>query len=121
MNNLRIFILPTVLLVFATCTRFVSMVGFAFAEYSNYFALYFATSPRIFVFSVQFIGVAYLVHKLFSLKLPAIKFITIGALLLMLVSVVRFYVPIFLVSVFGDLLVIWWFRTATKNASNEYP
>ena len=95
------------------------MVGFAFSEYSNYFASYFATNPRVLVFLVQFIGVAYLLHKLFTIKSPPIKFITVGALLLLLVSVGRLSVPIFLVSVFGDLIVIWWYRTATKNASNE--
>ena len=120
MNNFRVISIPIFLLAVASYARFTSMAGFDFAQHGKILLAYMLSPTRMLIFFIQFIGIYYAFKELRSHKPVPIRLIIIATFLLTLVSVARFYLPIFLVSVLGDLMVIWWLRSQlnliTKNA-----
>ena len=107
------------LLCAATASRFVAIAGLDPALYGKVLGAFFFSGPRIFVFLLQFGGVIYVLVKLADrrpITLEKFGFTCAGFLV---VSVARFFIPIFLVSLLGDTLVIWLFRPFHNKPAAE--
>ncbi len=101
-------------------SRFVAIAGLDMEQYGKILRAFFYSAPRILIFLIQFMGAAFLAIRVLGQKTEPKVAIYSASLALVLVSVARFYLPTFLVSVVGDLLVIWWFRRST-SARHEEP
>ena len=124
MKDARSLVVCVAILCLAAYLRFVSVAGTDFGQHGKVLSAYFYSQTRSLVFLVQFVGVLYLLFTLRRVEPPPAKAIAVASLLFTLVSLARFYLPIFLVSVIGDLLVLSFVRRnffSSANAGNAEP
>lgn len=104
-----IFVAVGILLLVAT-SRFVSFAGFDTAHYSDVLRLYSYGPFRMGIFCLHFVGLVVLGFIHLSQPKPNIGAFSVAAGLLLIVSLLRYFVPVFLVAVIGDFLVLRWYR-----------
>ena len=109
------FHLPLLFLIAAIAGRFVSMAGLVPEQYGRVLLTYFLTSSRSNIFLIQYIGFVFVFIKLLNAKPYQITSIVIATILLCMVSIARYFMPTFLVSILGDALVVWWLLTALRE------
>jgi hypothetical protein len=114
-NKFQSFQLPLLFLITAIVGRFVSIAGLSPEEYGRVLIAYFSTDSRSFIFLIQYIGLVFVFIKLLNAQPQQIKLIVIATFLLFVVSIARYFVPIFLISILGDTLVIWWLLTTLRE------
>jgi hypothetical protein len=97
------------LLGFALIFRFIAIsheLTFDLAPYANILYAYFKTPTRAIVFCVQFAAIVYGLGSLTISKLTEWKPIALATILFTAVSTARYFYPIYVVSVWGDLAVL---------------
>jgi hypothetical protein len=113
MNRSSLAFIVTLLIV-TVYVRFLGIAGLDFALHGKTLSAYLASSTRALIFLIQFVGVIYLAIKCFEPNPPSSETKYISAALLFLVSTARYFLPIFLVTIVGDLMVIWWLKRRVK-------
>jgi hypothetical protein len=99
---------------FVGLSRFVAIAGIEPAQYAKILNAIFYSWPRILIFLIQFVGLAYLAMLAFELKSGTSRAIYLALAMLVLVSVARYFLPLFVVSVVGDLLIIRWLEKSAN-------
>jgi hypothetical protein len=117
----KVTVLLLALLCLVAYSRLVSILGLDVHQYPYFLGGYFSTGARALVFLIQFLGVAYFFKEIFAQRTRPVRYLTTAAVFLSLVSIARFNWPIFIISVCGDFLVIWWFRHTTEETIDELP
>jgi hypothetical protein len=95
-------------LCFVALSRFVAIAGVDTGQYAKVLNYILYSWPRILIILIQFVGLAYVAMLAIESKLGNLRVIYLASAALILVSGVRYFLPIFVVSVVGDLLVIRW-------------
>ena len=111
--NLQKFLLLSIAIL-AIFVRFLSISGADFHKYGEVLSAYFQHPFRIAIFVIQFIVLAFVFNEIFIAKLSK-QVILVAIGLITIVSVLRYFIPIFLVCVIGDLLIIWWLHSSLKS------
>ena len=104
-----IFVTAGILLLVAI-SRFLSFAGFETANYSDVLRLYSYGPFRMGIFCLHFAGLIAFGFIHLSQPKPNTGAFAVAAGFLLIVSVLRYFVPIFLVAVVGDFLVLRWYR-----------
>jgi hypothetical protein len=99
------------LLIAVAISRFVSFAGFDPTHYSDVLRLYSYGPYRMGVFCLHFVGLFVLGFTHLNQPKPNSGAFTVATGLLLIVSILRYFVPIFLVAVIGDYLVLRWYRS----------
>lgn len=108
--ELRQIMIGVSLLGVALIFRFIAIshqLTFDFASYAAVLDAYFKTSTRAIVFGVQFAAIVYGLVILTLSKFPEWKPIALATILFTVVSTARYFYPIYVVSVWGDLAVLF--------------
>ncbi len=106
-----------ILLILVTYCRFLSMAGLDFHLHLKVLSAYFYSENRAYIFLIQYLGIFYLSCECLSQTPPPSTRLATASALFLLVSLARYYLPIFLTSCLGDALVVWWFNSNKKKTS----
>lgn len=108
------------LLLLVAYSRFLSMAGLDVHWHLKVLGAYFYTESRASIFIIQYAAIFYLAFECKSKTPPTSAKLVLACVLLMLVSLARYHLPIFLISCLGDALVMWWFAASKKKTNQLY-
>ena len=109
------------LLLLVAISRFVSIAGIDTTHYSDVLRLYSYGPFRMGIFCLHFVGLFAFGFIHLSQPKPNTGAFSVAAGLLLIVSLLRYFVPIFLVAVIGDFLVLRWYHAEVAVKPGNAP
>lgn len=115
MNRIQLTLIAIAVLIVAAASRFVSMAGLSVSQYGQVLEAYFRTSARAETFIGQYVYFLATLVILFFVSKEKVHIVIKAAAFFCLVSVARYFIPVFLVSNIGDLAVFVWMVMALRK------